>query len=180
MRSTPASVSRLQPDFMHLPIYQHPSLTVLVDDSDTFLRSLSFQLDPALASMSFHDARCALDWLLLFGHRTGRKNDRLAASFDTYPRSQEQCNVAFDIAHIHRIGFEPQRFMTPSVVVVDYSMPQMNGVDFCQALSGLSCKKILFTGAADEKIAVDAFNRGLIHRYIRKNDDNALDKLEAE
>ena len=33
-----------------LPLYAHPTLTVLVDDSDSFLRSLSFQLDPIHAS----------------------------------------------------------------------------------------------------------------------------------
>ena len=36
----------------------------------------------------------------------------------------------------------------------------------------------MFTGAADEKIAVTAFNRGLIDRYIKKSDDQALDLLE--
>ena len=38
----------------------------------------------------------------------------------------------------------------------------------------------MFTGAADEKIAVSAFNRGLIDRYIKKSDDHALDILELE
>jgi hypothetical protein len=56
----------------------------------------------------------------------------------------------------------------------------MDGVSFCQALQDLPCKKILFTGAADERIAVDAFNRGLIDRYIRKSADDALDQLERE
>jgi len=32
-------------------------------DSDSFLRSLAFQLDPSLASKSFHDTHSALDWL---------------------------------------------------------------------------------------------------------------------
>jgi CheY-like chemotaxis protein len=163
-----------------LPIYHHPSLTVLVDDSDTFLRSLSFQLDPSLASKCFHDTRNALDWLRNESHRSSPQHGPLSANFDTYDRSPDQCNVALDIDQIYRISHQPQRFMTPSVLVVDYSMPQMNGVEFCQALEGLPCKKILFTGAADEKIAVDAFNRGLIDRYIKKSDDNALDRLETE
>ncbi len=68
----------------------------------------------------------------------------------------------------------------PSVLVVDYSMPQMNGIEFCEAVRDLPCKKILFTGAADEKIAVTAFNRGLIDRYIKKSEDDALDTLELE
>ena len=162
---------------MPLPIYHHPSLTILVDDSDSFLQSLSFQLDPALASMAFHDTRSALEWL---GKQAAQREGKLSPSFDTYPRSLEQCNVTVDIEQIHRISFERQRFLTPSVLVVDYSMPQMNGVELCAALRHLPCKKILFTGVADEKVAVDAFNRGLIDRYIKKSDDDALDKLEME
>ncbi len=165
---------------MSLPCYQHPSLTVLIDDSDSFLRSLSFQLDPALASKAFHDTHSALDWLNRQNHDTEAYALSLSASFDTYPQSQDQRSVALDIEQIHRISFEGQRFMTPSVLVVDYSMPQMNGVELCHALRELPCKKILFTGTADEKVAVDAFNRGLIDRYIKKSDDDVLDRLESE
>ncbi len=165
---------------MPLPIYHHPSLTVLIDDSDSFLKSLSFQLDPALASKSFHDTSSAIAWLTGYDGRDEAHESKLCATYDTYPNSHEQCNIAFDIDQIHRISFERQRFVTPSVLVVDYSMPQMNGVQLCEALAHLPCKKILFTGVADEKVAVDAFNRGLIDRYIKKSDDDALDKLEAE
>lgn len=165
---------------MSLPIYHHPSLTVLVDDSDNFLRSLSFQLDPTLASKAFHDTSSALAWLHHQSARPCESEAALSASFDTYPRKTAQCSVALDLDQIHRISFQARRFMTPSVLVVDYSMPQMNGVELCEAVRHLPCKKILFTGAADEKVAVDAFNRGLIDRYIKKSDDNALDRLEAE
>ncbi len=164
---------------MSLPIYHHPSLTVLIDDSDSFLKSLSFQLDPSLASKAFVDTRAAIDWLARHSDGGG-SGEGLHASYDTYPNSHDECNVAFDIDDIHRISFKSSRFMTPSVLVVDYSMPQMNGVQLCEALRHLPCKKILFTGVADEKVAVDAFNRGLIDRYIKKSDDDALDRLETE
>jgi CheY-like chemotaxis protein len=162
-----------------LPIYHHPTLTVLVDDSDSFLRSLSFQLDPSLASRAFDDTRSALDWLQRQG-AADFAGPPLSASFDTNARPLEQCGVALDIDQIYRISFRPDRFETPSVLVVDYSMPQMNGLEFCQAVAHLPCKKILFTGAADEKIAVEAFNRGLIDRYIKKSADDALERLELE
>ena len=164
---------------MPLPIYHHPSLTVLIDDSSSFLKSLSFQLDPSLASKAFDDTHTAIDWLRLHGDG-GSQGERLHASYDTYPSSRQECSVAIDIDDIHRISFQPSRFMTPSVLVVDYAMPQMNGVQLCEALRHLPCKKILFTGVADEKVAVDAFNRGLIDRYIKKSDDDALDRLEAD
>jgi CheY-like chemotaxis protein len=165
---------------MPLPIYHHPSLTVLIDDSDNFLRSLSFQLDPTLASVAFHDTSSALTWLSQQTGTSDQPDGALSASYDTYPRGTAQCSVALDLEQIHRISFQRRRFMTPSVLVVDYSMPQMNGVELCEAVRHLPCKKILFTGAADEKVAVDAFNRGLIDRYIKKSDENALDRLESE
>ncbi|HEY0488052.1 MAG TPA: response regulator [Telluria sp.] len=165
---------------MSLPVYHHPSLTVLVDDSDNFLRSLAFQLDPTLASKAFHDTSSALDWLRYQSGRPSESEAAMSASFDTYPQNTSQCSVALDLDQIHRISFQARRFMTPSVLVVDYSMPQMNGVELCEAIRHLPCKKILFTGAADEKVAVDAFNRGLIDRYIKKSDGNALDRLEFE
>lgn len=165
---------------MQLPIYHHPSLTVLVDDSDSFLSSLAFQLGSSLTSKAFHDTRSAIDWLSAHSCCETVQASELSASYDTYPNSQHQCNVAIDIEKIHHISFQRQRFLTPSVLVVDYSMPQMNGIELCEALRHLPCKKILFTGVADEKVAVDAFNRGLIDRYIKKSDEDALDRLEAE
>ena len=163
---------------MQLPVYAHPTLTVLVDDSDSFLRSLSFQLDPMLASKTFHDAHAALDWLR--GCTPQQGGVPLHVNFDMQNLPADQCNVALDLERIYRIAEQRQRFATPSVLVVDYSMPQMNGLEFCEAVAHLPCKKILFTGAADEKIAVSAFNRGLIDRYIKKSDDHALDLLEME
>ncbi|MFZ4873913.1 response regulator [Janthinobacterium sp. Mn2066] len=162
---------------MQLPVYTHPTLTVLIDDSDSFLKSLAFQLAPSLARKTFHDTTAALHWLR---HSTQQGELPLQVNFDTQNLPPDQCNVALDIERIWRISGQAQRFTVPSVLVVDYSMPQMNGIEFCQAVRDLPCKKILFTGAADEKVAVTAFNRGLIDRYIKKSDDDALDILEQE
>ncbi|OEZ90975.1 two-component response regulator JqsR [Janthinobacterium sp. HH106] len=162
---------------MQLPVYTHPTLTVLIDDSDSFLKSLAFQLDPSLARKTFHDTSSALHWLR---QSTQPGETPLHVNFDTQNLPPDQCNVALDIERIWRISGQAQRFAVPSVLVVDYSMPQMNGLEFCQAVRDLPCKKILFTGAADEKVAVTAFNRGLIDRYIKKSDDDALDILEQE
>lgn len=162
---------------MHLPVYAHPTLTVLVDDSDSFLRSVSFQLDPMLANKTFHDTVDALQWLRNSAPESGVP---LHVNFDMQNLPGDQCNIALDVERIYRIAEQRQRFATPSVLIVDYSMPQMNGLEFCEAVAHLPCKKILFTGAADEKIAVSAFNRGLIDRYIKKSDDHALDILEME
>jgi CheY-like chemotaxis protein len=165
---------------MSVPIYRHPTMTVLVDDSASFLRSLSFQLHPDLPRIAFHNAHCALEWVRQQNGPDAHMEGMLSASVDTYPGASQRHAVALDIEQIYQISNWPQRFRTPSVLVVDYSMPQMNGVEFCEALRDLPCKKILLTGTADENVAVAAFNRGLINRYIRKSGDDALEQLERE
>ncbi|MFK7914231.1 MAG: response regulator [Pseudomonadales bacterium] len=64
-----------------------------------------------------------------------------------------------------------------SVVVCDYLMPRMDGLEFFSRIKGLGVSRILLTGAADEKLAVDAFNEGLIDYFVLKSDVDAIPKL---
>ncbi len=165
-----------------LPVYQYPTLTVLVDDSQSFLDSLVFQLSPQLGCKSFYDAGSALDWLrqACRQHCFGEMNGLLHVGYDEDSDSLERRNVSIYLDRIYRIVMDRKRFALPSVVVVDYAMPQMNGVEFCWAVRDLPCKKILLTGQADEKIAIDAFNRKLIDCFIQKSDVGAFDRLDKE
>lgn len=161
---------------MRLPIYQHPSLTVLVDDSEAFLARLQFELGAAVVSKAFSDPRKALGWLRR-QDASAPRDQLLSASVCEAVAMHSQCSVTLDLDRIFRIGFRPQRFMLPSVLVVGYGMATMNGVEFCAALADLPCKKILLVGAGDEGAVLDAFNRGLIDRVVRKGDDDALHQL---
>ena len=153
-----------------LSVYQYPTLTVLIDDSQSFLTSLAFQLNPQLACKSFHDTDAAINWLHhTHWHSTKNENEPIRVGYDKLTESFERCSASIDLDLIYRIVMNRHRFDMPAVLVIDYAMPQMNGVEFCQAVQGLPCKKILFTGQADEKIAIDAFNRKLIDRFIKKN-----------
>ena len=164
-----------------LSVYQYPTLTVLIDDSKSFLTSLAFQLNPKLACKAFHDTDAAINWLHhTHWHSTKNENEPIRVGYDKLTDSFERCCASIDLDLIYRIVMNRHRFDMPAVLVIDYAMPQMNGVEFCQAVQGLPCKKILLTGQADEKIAIDAFNRKLIDCFIKKNDPDALNQLEAE
>lgn len=65
-----------------------------------------------------------------------------------------------------------------SVIVVDYSMPEISGLELIGQLKGLPIKKILLTGTADEDVAIDAFNKGLIDCFIHKSDPEAPLKVK--
>jgi CheY-like chemotaxis protein len=163
-----------------LPVYQHPTSIVLVDDSASFIASVEYQLNPTLAVKSFQDAHEALGWLGGLHHADDGKCLPIRIGYDEQTFSFERRTIALDVDQVYRIVLDPERFRTAAVVVVDYAMTAINGLDFCRALKGLPCKKILFTGEANEMIAVEAFNQGLIDRYLKKNDPSAMDRLEFE
>ena len=72
---------------------------------------------------------------------------------------------------LHEEIYNKDRFNDVSVIIVDYYMDEMNGIEVCETLSKHPAKKILLTGGADkENIAIDAFNKGIIHRFINKTD----------
>lgn len=56
-----------------------------------------------------------------------------------------------------------------SVLVVDYSMPEINGVEFFERVKEIQSKKIMLTGEADTTIALEVFNNGLIDKFLTKD-----------
>ncbi|MDL2354781.1 MAG: hypothetical protein QFF03_05955 [Pseudomonadota bacterium] len=157
---------------LSLPIFQHPSLTVLVGADPAFLALLQSTLGDSVTSEALADPHSARAWL----------QQHVAATTEAPLLAPHACidqlfSVALDLGRIVRRAFEPQRFMLPSVLVVDYWAGAIDGIDWCASLAGLPCKKILLCGAGDGATALDAFNRGLIDRAIRKSDSDALDQL---
>lgn len=157
---------------MSLPMYQHPSLTLLVGANPAFLARLQSELGDTVTSEALADPRSARAWL---------QENELATSCEPllshHAGIDQLFSVALDLGRIIRRAFQPQRFMLPSVLVVDYWVGAINGIEWCAALAGLPCKKILLCGAGDGAAALAAFNGGLIDRAIRKSDSDALDQL---
>jgi CheY-like chemotaxis protein len=60
------------------------------------------------------------------------------------------------------------RFALTQVCVVDYAMPAMSGLQVLNELKGWAGSRVLLTGRVEEQLAVSAFNRGLIERFIPK------------
>ena len=161
--------------------YFHPTQIVLIDDDVNFLGNLSLQLDADLAYLLFDSTRKALDYL----------NQRQCSTIvrdrffrETQPNRQKNGApgnsrdlLEIDIEAISQEMYSSDRFSQISVVLVDYAMPQMDGLRFCQSITDPHVKKILFTGVATESLAVDAFNEGLIDQYIRKHEHAVYDRL---
>lgn len=150
-----------------LPFY-HPTRVVFVDDDRAFLNVLPLRLATGVPFMRFDSPSELIEEL-----DSGRLKAELELDWwDSFPaeganRGTEQV-VAFDKSLIFMRVFNRARFGLMSVLVVDYQMPEMSGLELCRRLAHLPCKRILLTGQADQAIAVDAFNEGLIDLYLPK------------
>lgn len=159
------------------PFY-FPTMVAIVDDSPDFLANLTLNLDPMLAFRVFDSPAETLASL---------NNERALLPgperfFSLYQHREEHSLdhhvIDLNVARIHREVFNDRRFERYSVVVVDYDMPEIDGLDFCRRVEHSPVRKVMLTGKADEKVAVQAFNEGIIDRFVLKQDPNATALLQ--
>jgi CheY-like chemotaxis protein len=148
-----------------IPCCFHPTRVVVIDDNDRFLRRLDSNLSYDQATYLYYThPEKALDFL--HAQHLNPFSHRYVCNVDEEAWEHRRLDV--NVCDLHHEIYRPERFTQVSVVVVDYAMPDMTGLEFCQQLKNPHIQKILLTGEADEEMAVQAFNQGLIHHYIRK------------
>ncbi len=146
--------------------YFHPTTTVLIDDNLKTLRQLVQSLGLRGTPYSiFNNPHEGLDFINKDQYR-----ETFVDKLSTSDESMEGDSLSFNPRHLVPELKSADRFGQISVLVVDYEMPGIKGLDLCEKIENPFIKKILLTGVADENIAVEAFNKGMIDRYVRKHD----------
>lgn len=141
--------------------YFAPTEIVLIDDDVMILKRIERNLSATQCSVKdFDHPKRALEYL----KQSLQDSDNLSP---------------LRIENLHQEIYSSNRFKQIAVVVVDYDMPGMNGLEVCRQITLPHIQKIMLTGAATTDIAVDAFNEGIIHQFIQKDDLEAFTKLEA-
>jgi CheY-like chemotaxis protein len=148
---------------------KYPTTTIILDDNLSFLESIEMSISAKdrqiVYTTSPHDALKLI-------------NESAKHAHFNFVKTNNAGELKFDYSNIKEIAKNPLRNKEISVLIIDYHMPEMNGIEFCQKIKNLACQKILLTANSNQDIAVNAFNDGLIQQYIQKHDIN-LDKLLA-
>ncbi|WP_419419335.1 response regulator [Legionella sp. D16C41] len=157
-----------------IPACYFPTTALFVDDSRDFLLNFVLQLDEWLAYRVFDAPFDALNYIQ-------KKYIELATLKNRYIEGYTKLNNDINKKGIHTVIhseiYNPQRFNEISVIVVDYDMSDMNGLEFCETIKETAIKKLLLIGKKDEQLAVEAFHAGLIDGYIYKSDPNIADLI---
>ncbi len=157
-----------------IPSFYFPTTAVFVDDSKDFLINLSLQFDPSLSYHLIESPQEALQFIQNHQQCNPANRGHFSTYTDAIHNPLTSHTINFDVAAIHQAIYNEKRFTEISVLFVDYSMPGINGLELCRMLEDHPCKKVLLTGQADEKMAVQAFNEGLIDHFILKNNPDVI------
>lgn len=152
--------------------YYHPTTICFVDDNEHFLQSLDLELPGDWACRTFTDPEAALEYL-----QTPIEFPPLMDRCFSLQRESGEVLIHLDLGLIEQEISHVDRFRRISVLVVDYAMPSLNGLQLCEALIDPHIRKAMLTGVADEKLAVQAFNAGLIHRFIPKQAGDPIHQI---
>lgn len=160
-----------------LPLHYWPTTVVFVDDSRALVDALELEFSfHRLPTRGFYHPQQALQYF----REDPSALDRLAASIhftDTSGADHQDQIIHFDIQEVFRAIYDPKRFAIPSVMVVDYGMPGMSGMELCQALNTLPTKKLMLTGEATDDVGVRAFNERIIDRFLSKGHASMSEEL---
>ncbi|MDR0753227.1 MAG: hypothetical protein LBE95_00975 [Holosporaceae bacterium] len=144
-----------------------PTTVVLVDDNISFLNSLSEIITmPNVILKKFTSSARALDFINEIAN--ANRLDYADLIKEGEENTSDWKSVLLNINCLHREIYSYGRFSRISTVVADHSIPEMTGVEMCSNIDDPNVQKILLTGMPDEKIAIDAFNRGYINKYVKK------------
>jgi CheY-like chemotaxis protein len=158
-----------------IPICFFPMRKIVLDDDHEFLQSILLKMH-GNNFISYNSPHEALNYLLQEYQPTMSKSE-LIIDNSTIADSATQHVINIDIDKLQQMLLNVCH-QDISVIFVDYHMPGMMGIHFLNAIRHLPIKKALITGENDYKIAVDAFNSGLIDAYLRKDDPQFSDKIQ--
>lgn len=159
-----------------LPIY-FPLGILIVDDDPDLLDGLSLALKFRFPRNDVRVAQSGREGLSILQQKPFHLKTILQGSDEEldYASSEMGCRVRLD--SLQQFELHANYSNATGIIIIDYAMPGMNGLDFARLARDYGGSKILLTGQATQNEAITAFNAGLIDRYVRKEDPRAIEVL---
>ncbi|OGT05937.1 MAG: hypothetical protein A2103_02685 [Gammaproteobacteria bacterium GWF2_41_13] len=159
-----------------IPCCYHPTTPLLLDDEQAYLDSLVARLDnipqpyeyntPAKALQFItKNYQSSIDSTAWSSNLQLERPDLDEADLDEH----EHALIEIDISSIYKQVFNPLRFKELAVILSDYEMPGLNGLEFFKKIEDKPFQKLLLTGHASHTLGINAFNDGIIERFVDKS-----------
>ena len=155
-----------------IPIMYYPTTTIFLDDNNDFLESLKV-LEFSDKNIFTTNTNIAMD------HINKEKSKMLIIPKITNAETQDEY-IQHHLQNVKKRIFMPNKESEISVLVIDYDMPQIDGISFCKNLNKVNPNiyKILLTGADKDDVITEALESGCIDFFLPKSNTNTLNKLK--
>mgnify|MGYP000163757047 CR=1 FL=1 len=156
-----------------IPLFYFPITILAVDDEDIILDLLQEVLSTEFRLITTKNPHEALQ--IVNKSKSCFDITTFAVDHNEIDLYNDNSSITyFDFSKIINLATNPDRYNILGVLIADYSMPEMSGLELCKRLNSNSIKKILLTGKVDEQSVIEAFNWGLINQYVKKADSNTI------
>ncbi len=153
----------------------HPLKFVFLDDNLSFLHALELEFGDQINMLTFTNPDEALTAINSSGSISTQSTFKFINNINADTSSDH--SLGFEITNMLHVIYDKSRFARVGVVIVDYEMPNTNGVEFCQSLKDKNLFKIMLTAEADKDTAINAFNTGAIDKFILKTSPHLYQEL---
>lgn len=164
-------------DMKTIPLFYFPPTVMVIDDDDTILKFLSHEIGDQFKLLTEQIPSKAIKIIDEYTSKSIISNFLTPYGEDDI-QHEHTSMVQFDFSKVIEIANNPARYNMLGVIISDHMMPEMTGIELCKRLKNKMVKKILLTGKADEHRVLEAFNWGVINRYVKKKDANSIDELK--
>lgn len=163
-------------DYPLIPILFYPLKVLFVDDNNDVLASYKDNFTDKFPMAVTNSPITALSML--------QKNNypqlllqNICESQPTTIDEGEQEHLQNLLNVVNRIAKDPSKYNNYQILITDYDMPEINGIDLCNKFSNTPVIKILLTGKYDLSSAMKARNNNVIDCYINKGDNDTIEQI---
>lgn len=162
--------------------YFHPTSLLVVDDDPSFLESFKHFFGDRFPCQAFQRPGEALSYLRGLDPKTWAGEHHMVpakGAIDPFDFEPGDRVIQLRASQLVNVFADRKRFSKPTVAVVDFAMPAMTGIEFLAQIKDLPIRRLLLTGKADEKTAIQAFNAGVIDAFFMKHEPNLAETLTS-
>lgn len=160
---------------MQVPLIYYPLTISCVDDDELTLTTFKSQFEKQYRFITYSSPDTLLKKI------TSNPNASvLSAHLKNVITKEISESIEFkiDFKSIVNIANIPDKYNEDCVILSDYLMPQLNGLEFFKQINHTNLKRVLFTQYQNYQEVLSAFNLGIIDRFFLKNNENLMSELE--
>lgn len=150
-----------------IPMFYFPLKILFVDDDIELLKGYHHLLLPNKIATENNPHKAVIELNKNSNKNIGIFNDISESSmidlFDT-----NDAVLGFTFKNIKNLINDKEKYEKYGIIIVDYNMPILNGIELCNKINNLDIIKILLTGEYSPLYAISELNNKTIDYYLQK------------